>query len=651
MTRFFSTLCAALWLVQTGRGFEPQDYAFLLTAETSADPPQIVVSWPQKNGGEIFVRRKLSSDGNWGSLVATLPADSTSFADSNVQAGVAYDYEFNASVTNRGDGSAIGSGPKAYGYIRAGLDIPAVEKRGKVALIVDDRFVNDLRAELETLRKDLIGDGWTVVRHDVSPADAPATIKTLIREEYEADVERMRAVFLFGHIAVPYSGLLDPDMHGEHLGAWPADVFYGDMNGDWTDATVNWELSEFSANNNVPGDGKFDQSEIPGRVELEVGRVDFWDMPAFEPRTEVELLRNYLNKDHAYRQAIIRAPARGVIRDGFGVVQDDAPATDAWRAFPAMFGTNSWVEVGDGEFFPTLNAEPFLFAFGCGGGDRSKADGVGTTWDFATTNPKAVFYLLHGSWFGDWNTEDNFLRAAIATQEYGLVSIWSSLPHWFLHPLAAGETVGCVTRLVQNNRNGTYTNDPNYFPGQVHISMMGDPTLRVFTLAPPTDLRVTQGESAIVEWDPSNDAVAGYNVYRSTSFDGPFEKLNDRAVTDTWFEESALPSGHYIYMVKAAALQKTGSGTFWNLSQGAFVEFDRESPITPTILAPKINASGDFEFVAHGFGNRAYRIESRAPDGAWQTRESGISGEDGVITYREDLAPTDECVLYRVAWD
>jgi hypothetical protein len=416
---------------------------------------------------------------------------------------------------------------------------------------------------------------------------------------------------------------------------------------------VNWELSEFSANNNVSGDGKFDQSEIPGQVELEVGRVDMWDMPSFEPRTEVELLRNYLHKDHAYRHAMIRSQARGLIRDGFGVVQEDAPAADAWRAFPAMFGRNSWQEVGDGEFFPTLNAEPFLFAFGCGGGDRSKADGVGTTADFAMTDPKAIFYLLHGSWFGDWNTSDNFLRAAIATEDYGLVSIWSSLPHWYLHPLAVGETAGYVTRLVQNNQSGTYTNDPNYFPGQVHISMMGDPTLRVFTLAPATNLSVQQGKTTRVEWEPSSDVVAGYNVYRATNYDGRLEKLNDAVVTDTGFEESGLAAGHYVYMVKAVGLQKTGSGTFWNMSQGAFVEFDQEPQITPTILPPRMNASGGFEFVANGFPNRAYRVESRTPNGGWTTRESGTAGDDGVVTYREDGAGSvsDACEFYRVAWD
>jgi len=46
--------------------FEPRDYAFLLSAETSSDPLQIAISWPQKTGGEISVRRKLASEKNSG---------------------------------------------------------------------------------------------------------------------------------------------------------------------------------------------------------------------------------------------------------------------------------------------------------------------------------------------------------------------------------------------------------------------------------------------------------------------------------------------------------------------------------------------------------------------------------------------------------
>jgi hypothetical protein len=625
MRIFAWLITATLLLAHDVCGYEARDFAFLLSAHASADGSTIVITWPRQNVRSITVQRKLVSEKQWSASIAHLPGDATNFEDSDIHKGIAYEYQFTGPLREDGDRTA-------YGYICAGIEVPAIERRGKIALIVDDRFSDALAEEFDRLREDLVGDGWTVVRHDVSANPTPQSVKALIKGDWEADRANMRAVFLIGHVPVPYSGLMNPDMHPEHLGAWPADVYYGEMDGLWTDETVTKVDAQFDANNNVPGDGKFDQSEIPGEVELEVGRVDMWDLPAFDPRTEVEMLRNYLNRNHAFRHGLLRAPARGLIHDNFGIVQDDAPAADAWRAFPALFGADGWSEVGAGEFFPTLQSEPYLFAFGAGGGDRDKADGVGSTKDSAAMNPKAVFFLLHGSYFGDWNTTDNFLRAALASDGYGLVSIWSSLPHWYFHHLAMGETFGFATRLVQNNREGVYRNDPDYSIGQAHISMMGDPTLRLFIVPPPLNVRAVDGR---IEWD-SEDEVEGYNVYRADNF----EKVNDGLIKRTSFE---VENG--TYLVKAVALQRTGSGTFWNLSQGVVVQVENST----TILHPRLTASGEFAFEGRGFAERDYRVESRSPEGSWRLRENGRSGADGVVSYMQHLEETAE--FFRVVWE
>jgi hypothetical protein len=587
--RKFALFLAACWMLTMAAyaDVEPADYAFLLSAQAAASPPSITISWPQKNLPAVNVRRKLLGEANWGSTV-TLPGNSTTYTDWNVEAGRAYEYEFQGVVQ---------ANPQeiAYGYICAGSILPPNEKRGKVMLVVDQRFSGALAGELETLRKDLIGDGWTVVRRDVSPDASPPEVKSLIRAEYNANSANMRTVFLFGHVPVPFSGLINPDMHYDHLGAWPADVYYGEMDGDWTDYSVNKADAEYSWNNNVPGDGKFDQSQIPGQVELEVGRVDFWDMPSFAPRGEVDLLRNYLNKDHAFRHRTLNAALRGLIRDNFGTISGDAPAVDAWRAFPALFGPGNYVENAPDQFFPVLQNDSYLFAYAGGGGDWEKADGVGTTANFVNGDPKAVFFMLHGSYFGDWDNTDNFLRSAIATPTYGLVSIWTSLPHWYFHPMAMGETIGYVTRLVQNNQNGVYRNSEDISNGQVHISMMGDPTLRAFPLAPPSNVQVSVTDKVSLSWNPAWQAVDGYQVYYANSYDGPFLRATRRWLPATSLDLPTLSSGHYVFMVKSVALQTTGSGSFNNLSQGIFVEADLTGtpPPTPEVSITVTDSTGD----------------------------------------------------------
>ncbi|HEY6228584.1 MAG TPA: C25 family cysteine peptidase [Verrucomicrobiae bacterium] len=588
--RKFGLFVAVLWIAGAAAQADvaPEDYAFLLSAQALANPPSITIRWPQKNLPAIYVRRKLLTDANWGPSV-TIAGNATSYVDTSIQAGVAYEYEFQGVVQ---------ANPQqiAYGYICAGLNAWMPDSRGKVVLVVDQRFAAALANELERLRIDLVGDGWTVIRRDVSPNSSPPEIKAVIRNEYNADPAKVKAVFLFGHVPVPYSGLINPDMHLNHLGAWPADVYYGEMDGDWTDYSVNKTGAEYPWNNNVPGDGKFDQSTIPGQVELQVGRVDFSDLPSFTSG-EQELLRNYLNKDHAFRHRTLNAAPRGLIRDNFDTISGDAPAVDAWRAFPALFGNGNFLEVGPDQFFPTLQNQSYLFAYACGGGDWEKADGVGTTANFANGDPQAIFYLLHGSYFGDWNTTDDFLRAAIATPNYGLVAIWSSLPHWYFHPMAMGETIGYATRLVQNNRNGVYRNSEDLSIGQVHISMMGDPTLRAFPLAPASNLQLSVTDKLNLSWSPSIQEVNGYLVYYATSYDGPFERLTRGPIAATSLSVPMLPAGHYVFMVRAAAMQATGSGSFSNLSQGIFLEADLGGPPppppTPVITVAATDAVGD----------------------------------------------------------
>jgi len=43
-----------------------------------------------------------------------------------------------------------------------------VEARGKVVLLVDNTLATNLVMELARLQQDLVGDGWTVLRHDVA---------------------------------------------------------------------------------------------------------------------------------------------------------------------------------------------------------------------------------------------------------------------------------------------------------------------------------------------------------------------------------------------------------------------------------------------------------------------------------------------------
>ena len=120
-----------------------------------------------------------------------------------------------------------------------GLDAPAVEDRGTLLLLVDESHAEALAGELAQLNEDLIGDGWKVIRHDVRRETPVRSIKSLIVADYRADSAKVKAVFLLGHVPVPYAGDFAPDGHADHTGAWPADSYYAGIDGLWTDETVD----------------------------------------------------------------------------------------------------------------------------------------------------------------------------------------------------------------------------------------------------------------------------------------------------------------------------------------------------------------------------------------------------------------------------
>jgi hypothetical protein len=447
------------------------------------------------------------------------------------------------------------------GYINAGIEVPAFEDKGKIILLVDSTHADTLSAEIARLVMDMDGDGWRVIRYDVSPNDTVPDIKSIIQNEYNNDPLNVKAVFLFGHIPVPYSGNLNPDGHTNHKGAWPCDAFYGEMTSTWTDVSVNNTAASDPRNDNIPGDGKYDQSFIPSEVELQVGRVDLSDMPAFT-LSESELLRQYLNNNHAFRTKHFTANYKALIDDNFGGFSGEAFGSSGWKSFATMFTADSIFEL---DYFSTLSGTNYMWSYGCGAGSYTSASGIGNTTDFASDSLLSVFTCLFGSYFGDWDKQNNFLRAPLA-QGITLTNAWSGRPHWHFHHMSLGENIGYSTRLAYNN-NPYFVNYGKQF---VHIALMGDPTLRMHIISPPSTIQLTENNGYVdLSWVASNDSVLGYYVYRKENKTDAYIRISPNIISGTTYTDIDLTfAGKYYYNVRAIKLEQTPSGTYYNLSQG-----------------------------------------------------------------------------------
>jgi hypothetical protein len=557
-SRYISRLFLASSLLFAGQAkAQAYEASVRASAAVQASPPQITLNWlPLYSVTGYQIWRKLKGATSWGSPVATLGAQALTWTDNNVAVGTSYEYKIVRTTVNVGNG---------YAYINAGIELPMVESRGKLILLVDDYFSGPLAGQLAQLQKDLEGDGWAVLRHDVSRNASVPSIKSIVVGDYNADPSNTRMVFLIGHVPVPYSGDMAPDGHWEHQGAWSADVYYGDVDGTWTDNTANVTYAVDPRNHNVPGDGKFDQSNIPSSVELAVGRVDFHDLPVFS-QDELTLMGNYLTKLHNWKVKAFTAVPRGLVDDNFQGM-DGAFAANGYRGFSPLVGNDN---VQDNDYFGTLSSQSWLWSYGCGGGYWDSANGVGHSSDFAANYVHSVFTILFGSSFGDFDCENDFMRSALGSGTV-LTAFWAGYPNWFFHHMAMGETIGYSTRLTQNNGNGLYA-PANPSAGQVHIALMGDPTLRMAMVGPPSNVTGTvAGSSVQLSWSASLDQVLGYHVYRYVTGTQSWQRLTPAAITGTTYTDNVAGAGDTVrYMVRALKLEQGPSGSYYNLSLGAF---------------------------------------------------------------------------------
>lgn len=538
-------------------------------ATVQASPARITLDWlGHSNVTGYTVFRKLKGGTSWGSAIATLGGSALQYIDNNVAVNTSYEYKITRTTANLGNG---------YGYVNAGIELAMVEARGRLVLLVDNTFTTSLAAPIAQLVLDLEGDGWTVIRHDVSRTAPVTSIKALVTTAYNSDPANTKAVFCLGHVPIPMSGNLAPDGHGEHYGAWVADVYYGEMNGSWTDNTVNSTTAGWPRNHNVPGDGKFDQSIIPTAVELAVGRVDFYDLPAFA-QNETQLTANYLNKLHQWKVKQITALERAVVDDHF-TGYGDAFAQNGWRGFAPLVHPNN---VTAGDYIPALTGGSYLWSYGCGPGWWTHSTGVGTTAQFASSSAQGVFSILFGSYFGDWDYTNDFMRASLGSGTI-LTSFWAGYPNWYFHHMGMGETIGYAAVTTQNNGNGHY--EPgNPQAGRVHISLLGDPSLRMHVVAPPGNVTASSsnGTSTTVSWTASPESgLAGYHLYRFNNGAQQWERRTSSAVAGTSFVDNTAGLGGTVrYMVRALKLQVSPSGSYWNLSLGAFGQVQLDQQVT-----------------------------------------------------------------------
>jgi hypothetical protein len=635
-----STGFAALMIADT-RADSTYVYAVQLSATVQATPPRITLSWQLDPYGaaNYTIYRKAKEQASWGTPVASLPGYVSSYADDTVAKGATYEYQVV---------KAANLGYAGYGYIFSGIEAPALEDRGTVVLVIAKESAAGLETELGQLQSDLIGDGWGVIRHDVSTTDSPQNVRALIMGDYNADPGKVNAVFLFGHVPILHSGYMDYDGHGPR--AMPADAYYGDMNNDW------------------PTEPSSSLNYIPSDIALMVGRVDLAKMPgngaAIPWPGEVELLRNYLNKDHLWRFGQLIVPRRALMGNRRGDEGGLAVAASGYRNFEPLVGPANTIEANISDIAPAtqrwssmLAGGTYLWAYGCGAGQDTAIGYLGThgtdseAWstDLVDWNARAVFVMVFGSHLGNWDHTDNIMRAVLATPQAGLVCCMSGEPHWFCHHMGLGETIGYSARLTINNTT-LYQNQMNPFTRAAYIALMGDPTLRMEPIEPPSNLQASVDAAGVhLNWNGVSDTEAEYSVYRATSTLGPFLRLNNSLISTTNFTDVTAAPNTYTYMVRAVVLQTNFSGSYFNPSQGIFASISIPAPVGP--IEVQVKSQGDQPVLTwNSQAGVAYRVQATDDviHGSWNDLSGPITANGPSASWTDSVTNSSAHRFYRV---
>lgn len=578
---------------------------------------------------DIF-RRPIGST-SWGQAIARNYV-SPIYRDTNLSSGIAYEYR----IWDTNAVSLSGNPVLLRQNLTAAIDLPAIHDRGKAIVMIENSIASPLSSEIARFQSDLIGDGWRVASHRVSRQNdqslvlnknAIRSVKSIIDSEIETN--RTNVVIILGHVPIPMSGTQAADGHDnqpqnrpDHRGAWTADGFYGTTNRAYfTDVDSRFIINlDNPQNSNVPGDGKFDQNHLPQPFGIAVGRIDFARLNVFTNasflsgyphlnarKVELELLRQYLDKNHRYRHGRLAFKNRMSAFRGFGSNPDvETGLYNALALSSSLYG----LEMGRAIYGRGLTSRS-SFAFGFYemnsfntgtdlGWEHRNASRTYSYFSEDLTNPanepRIGFHLVYGSYFGDWNLkQNNWMRALLATPNAGLAALYYYPNKWRLEKMGLGAPL--AVGMQEFNDRSKYVNYAIFrgriLPPFYHsvlapprmLSILGDPTLRAHILPPPLSPQaISTGRQVTLRWkspdnsnnpnnNPANAEDHVYHIYRSTSgVQGNFLHLTSaRAIAQTNWTDRFAPLGRKTYAIRAARRQISGSGSYTNLSQAVFV--------------------------------------------------------------------------------
>lgn len=564
--------------------------------------------------GPVQVFRKIKGTTDWGASIGSIAttANSLTFSASR---GVHYEIKVTGPLSSS-SGPTLNNG---LGYTSAGIEVDSPDYRGKILLVIDNQTAPLIVNELNTFRSTLIADGWIPIDVLVNRTDAVSVVKSAIQSAYNTDTANVKSAFLIGRVPVAYSGNGAPDGHEDHVGVWPTDQYFADFS-VWPSGSGNITHTGYR-NRASTSISRFSPNITPSELELEIGRLD---MQALETdlngvatfsEGEVALLKSYLIRASDYKKGAVAVSSNRAIINNTLYWALDNGIQGVFKSFSSHVGIENieFTSSGSNYFIQEIGTTAKPVAQWVYGGGGSYFGMLGSNIDINQISQssyahRGIFFRSFGSYFGDFDTRSNILRAMIA-KGHGLTSSYEANPV-YTHFMNLGESMGysmrrSINSMAAQNCNVTSNQECiaeystaaikvgtsitstvhwdaayGYWGGAymgVVTNLMGDPTLRMSPVKIPANAASTANASGklVVSWSaPSETSVVGYNVYKinySGSQVTGYTKLNSTPIPGTSYVSNLNYLAGEKFLVKTVKLQSNPSGDYLNHSVGALV--------------------------------------------------------------------------------
>lgn len=614
-----STTCPTNPTPLPNNGGARTSVALCAAVQNTTSPATITLRWTPVTGrtvSSITIWRKVGESGSWTQVPNQPSASSQTWTDTNVTVGTYYEYKVR--INNN-----------AFGYISSGINVPSEVSRGKIVLVIDNTFQTSLEAQIQNLINDLNADRWVVAPIYVSRTATAASVRNSIKAIYDADSANTKAVYLLGSVPVPTLGNFNPDNHVSR--AISSDAYYAEMTSAWNSVTQSG--CSVTLPQNVGGTGTspqlpvaqaastFCHSTLPSDAELQVGRIDMRGITAFGGN-EQSLLSAYLTKVSNFKNKNFVPNYRSISKDLFSGLYGWETTSSAWSTFSSTVGSQNMIFDNINQYPPlpaTLNGQSHVWVLGAYNGANTQGSIDAVIGNVATLqdspNYGGVFNMLWASYIAEWNDQNSLLRSVLARGN-AMTSVLAGPRHWYFHSMGMGKNIGYGYRVSINNTTANY--EPirqggayNINSNNGYMTLLGDPTLRMHYVKPPTNLNLTSsGGKVAMSWSASSDEGIGYNVYEILP--NQIRRVNPSIITGTSYTSNDNYAVGKKYMVTRVKIEKTNSGAYQNESLGVIAV---TSGTVPPVDNLPPNPPANVQITSHGQNNISLNWSASSDNG------------------------------------